>query len=86
MNLWTSGHEAERDAYLSTNPLAGNGWFPTRRGVAGMGLFERVDDYSAAAFVYLTECQPASPVDVAAATADLTRREFERPDPLEAFL
>ena len=51
-----------------------------------MGLFERVDDYSAAAFVYLTECQPASPVDVAAATADLIRREFERPDPLEAFL
>jgi hypothetical protein len=86
MNAFAEGAEAERDAYVATNPLAGNGWFPPRRGLCGAGLFERVDDYSAAAFVYCRQVQPVARVEVASATADLARRAFEQPDPLERFL
>ncbi len=87
MNLFLDGDEAARDAYVNTNPLAGNGWFqPVPAGVAGMALFERVDDYSAAAFVYCVDAQPVARVDVAAACADLQRGEHEPADPMEAFL
>jgi hypothetical protein len=86
MHLFPAGREAERDAYVSTHPLAGNGWFDATPGLCGAGLFERVDDYSAAAFVYLREPVPVPAVDVAAATADLARRDHETADPLEAVL
>ena len=71
------GEEEALAAYERTNPVAGRGWV---RGVAGMlawGITERVDDYCATAFVYCTETQPVPRVDVAAATADLARREWE---------
>ena len=86
MHLFAAGQEAERDAYVATNPLAGAGWFDPVPGLCGMGLFERVDDYSAVAFVYLRDPQPVPRVDVAAATADLARRPHEPVDPLEGFL
>lgn len=87
MQLFLSGQESERDAYVATNPLAGNGWFePAPPGVAGMGLFERVDDYSAAAFVYCADIQPVPRVDPAAAAADLERRDYEHADPFEGLL
>ena len=87
MHLFPTGHEAERDAYVATNPLAGNGWFePAPPGLCGVGLFERVDDYSAAAFVYCRDVQPVPRVDVAAATADLDRRPYEPVDPIEGTL
>ena len=50
-----------------------------------MGLFERVDGVSAAAFVYLTSAQSVPTVYIAAAVADLTRRVYEQADPLESF-
>ncbi len=75
-----------RDGYVATNPIAGNGWHPRRERGAWVGLFERVDDYSAAAFVYLRDAQAVRRVEVAHATADLARRDYERPDPMEAFL
>jgi hypothetical protein len=64
-----------RDGYVATNPLAGNGWFelPGR----ALGLFERRDDYSAAAFVYCRDAQPVPRVDVAHAVADLERLPYE---------
>lgn len=78
MNLFREGEEAARDDYVATNPLAGTGWFELAPpGVIGMALFERVDDYSAAAFVYCTSAQPVPRVDVAAAVADLGRRDHE---------
>ncbi len=86
MHLFPSGREHERDAYAATHPLAGTGWFPEAPGLCGIALFERVDDYSAAAFTYLAEPRAVARVDVAAATADLGRRDFEAADPLEAFL
>ncbi len=86
MHLFAAGREVERDAYVSTNPLAGNGWMAPAPGLCGAGLFERVDDYSAAAFVYLREAVPVPRVDVTSAIADLDRRGHEAADPLEAFL
>ena len=83
MNLFAEGAEAARDAYVETNPLAGTGWFPKLPGVAGMGIFERVDDCCATAFVYCRDVQAVRRVEVAAACADLTRCEFEQPDPME---
>lgn len=68
MNMWPLGDEAGRGAYVTTNPLAGNGWLKPGPGIASMGLFERVDDVSAAAFVYLTSAQSVPTVDIAAAT------------------
>jgi hypothetical protein len=79
------GQEAELEAFAADHPVAGRGWW--RAGpLLASGIVERVDDYCATAFVYATEPQPVPPVDVAVATADLQRRPYERPDPLEAFL
>jgi len=52
MHLFLAGDEARRDTYVATNPLAGTGWFTPRppAGLCGIGLFERVDDFSAASF------------------------------------
>ncbi len=86
MHVFPAGEETARDAYVATNPLAGNGWFqPAPAGVCGMALFERVDDYSAAAFVYCLGAQPVPRVDIAAATRDLERKHHERPDPFESM-
>lgn len=82
--------EGEEDAferYNSTNPAAGRGWaMHPSKGVLARGIAERVDDYSAAAFVYCTEPQAVPRLDVAAATADLMRREYEKPSPFERML
>ncbi len=73
-----------RDAYLETNPLAGHGWFPIPG--AHIGLFERRDDVSAAAFVYCRSPQAVPRVDVAAATVALDRLAYESPSRFETVL
>lgn len=84
--MFFEGQESDRDAYVRTNPPAGAGMTESpRSGVASVGIFERVDDYSAAAFVYCTRPQSVPPLDVAAAAADVSRRDYEHPDPFEAF-
>lgn len=86
MNLFLQGQEADRDDYLTTNPLAGNGWFARAPAGVSMALFERVDDYSAAAFVYCDTPQRVPVVDIAAAIADLERRDHEVPDTMEGTI
>ncbi len=86
MQLFLAGQEAAQDAYLATNPPAGTGWMrDPRPGVIGMGICERVDDCSAAAFVYCRDVQAVERVDVAAAVADLGRLAYEEAAPMEAF-
>jgi hypothetical protein len=84
--FFAAGQEAALEAYEATNPVAGEGW---HRGLApGMlawGIAERVDDYCATAYVYCTEVQAVPRVDVAVATADLDRRDYEVADPFELF-
>jgi D-arabinan exo alpha-(1,3)/(1,5)-arabinofuranosidase (non-reducing end) len=86
MHLFLAGQDAEQDAYLATNPPAGAGWArDPRPGVIGMGICERVDDYSAAAFVYCRAVQAVPRVDVAEAVADVARLAYEAAPPMEAF-
>jgi hypothetical protein len=81
------GREAEADAYFATNPPAGAGLLRNViPGVVVFGIAERVDDYSAAAFVYASRPQAVTPVDPAAACADLERRSYESPSVMESFL
>ncbi len=84
--FFAAGQDAELAAYEATNPVAGEGW---HRGLApGMlawGIAERVDDYCATAYVYCSEVQAVPRVDVAVATADLDRRDYEVADPFELF-
>jgi hypothetical protein len=72
------GEEAEADAYFAGNPPAGQGLLHNvLPGMAVIGIAERVDDYSAAAFVYCQTPQTVPRVDAALATADLGRRPYE---------
>jgi len=45
-----------------------------------------VDDYCATAFVYCETPQPVPRVDDAAALADIERREYEQPLPMEPLV
>jgi hypothetical protein len=50
------------------------------------GLYERADDYCATSYVYCSRPQPVARLDVSSALADIERRAYEEPHPLEAFL
>jgi D-arabinan exo alpha-(1,3)/(1,5)-arabinofuranosidase (non-reducing end) len=81
--LFVAG-EAER---LASTVVAGNGWVEhPPPGALAAGIAERVDDYCATAFVLCSEAQPIPRVDVAAAIADIERREYEQPSSMEAFM
>jgi hypothetical protein len=74
------GQEEELRRYEQNNPVAGEGWiYDVGRGVYAWGLAERVDDYCATAYVYCAEPQAVPRVDVAAALADIGRRDYEQP-------
>jgi hypothetical protein len=47
------------------------------------GIAERIDDYCAAAFVYCMEPQAVPRLDIAAALADIARKEWEEPSVME---
>jgi hypothetical protein len=84
--FFPAGQEAELAAYEQTNPVAGEGWHTgLGPGMLAWGIAERVDDYCATAYRYCTEVQAVPRVDVAAATADLARRDYETADPFELF-
>jgi hypothetical protein len=81
-----AGQEAGFEAFAATHPAAGEGWERDRPGLAARGIYERVDDYCATAFVYCQEPQPVPRLDVPSALADLARKDYEQPHPFEGFL
>jgi hypothetical protein len=84
---FAAGQEQQMEAYLQTNPPAGSGWsYRPGRAVAGSGIVERVDDYCATSYVYCRRPQPVPRLDVAAALADIGRRDYEKPTPLETMM
>jgi Protein of unknown function (DUF2961) len=85
MHTFPAGATEEFERFAATHPAAGNGWWRGLPGVEAMGIHERVDDYSAAAFFYATNPQPVDRLDVGSACADLDRLAHERPDPMEAW-
>jgi hypothetical protein len=76
--------EDEFNEYVKTNPPAGTGPRLARR-VYAWGIFERVDDYCSVDFVYCREPQAVVPLDVAAALADIDRRNYESAHPFEGI-
>ena len=82
--------EEDDDAFAefaADHPAAGAGWNENPGpGVRAMGIHERVDDYCATAFLACLEPQSVPRLDLAAAVADIERRPYEQPDPLEALL
>jgi hypothetical protein len=74
---------AELAAYLGSNPPAGLGL--ARLGEMTGGIFERVDDYCATAYVYCREPQAVPRLDLAAALADIGRKPWEQASPFEAM-
>ena len=85
MHTFPAGATESFEAFAATHPDAGHGWLRTVPGIEAMGLHERVDDYSAAAFFYCRTPQAVDRLDVDAARADLDRLGHERPDPMEAW-
>jgi hypothetical protein len=78
------GQEEELAAYERTNPVAGEGWHrPAGGPLLAWGICERVDDYCATAFVYARRPQPVPRLDIASAVADIARRPYEEPHPME---
>lgn len=85
--FFLAGQEEAFAAYARTNPAAGRGWARNPRpGVLAQGIAERVDDYCATAYAYCREPQPVPRLDTAVALADIARRPYERPHPIEMFL
>lgn len=85
--LFREGQEAEFERYRQTNPAAGAGWrMHPSPGVLASGIAERVDDYSAAAFVYCREPQPVPRLDLEQAIAEIGRRAYEKASPFERML
>jgi len=80
------GQEHLIEPIEAQNPVAGAGWLRDLPAPAyAFGICERVDDVCAAAFVYARDAQPVPRVDPDAAAADLARRPYEQPNPLEAM-
>ena len=78
------GQEDAQAAYEQTNPVAGEGWRTDGPpGLLAWGICERVDDYSCTSYVYCREPQAVPAVDIASATADIGRRDYEERAPME---
>ena len=85
--FFATGSEQEFEEYARTHPAAGTGWNrDLGPGVVAWGIAERADDYCATALVYCETPQPVPRVDVAAALADIERREYEQPLPMEPLV
>jgi D-arabinan exo alpha-(1,3)/(1,5)-arabinofuranosidase (non-reducing end) len=78
--------EAELESLERTNPAAGSGWSRDNPRVRAHGIAERVDDYCACAYVYCRDAQPVPRLDPAAACADVERRPYESPQPIEILM
>jgi Protein of unknown function (DUF2961) len=85
MHTFAAGDRSNFEEFAATHPAAGGGWRRGIPGVEALGIHERVDDYSAAAFFYCRSPQPVDRLDVGAACADLGRLAHERVDPMEQW-
>lgn len=80
------GNGALRERFESAGRVAGGGWMARGGRLEAFGICERQDDVCATAFVYLRDAQPVPRLDVAAACADIARRDYEHASPFEGLL
>jgi hypothetical protein len=76
-------HQGGRELLGKFEP-AGNGWITAGADAKGTryedyigGIAERRDDYSCAAFLYLSKVQPVPRLNIAFATRDIGLRDYE---------
>jgi hypothetical protein len=87
MAFFAKGQDLDFESYERTNPVAGAGWIrPYGESLPAWGITERVDDYCATSYVYARRPQPVPRSDASAAIADIGRRSYERPLPMEEML
>jgi hypothetical protein len=85
--FFPEGQEEALAEYEKKNPPAGAGWIrDVGPGLHAWGLAERVDDYCATAYVYCLKPQPVPRLNVASATADIDRRDYETASDAEVSL
>jgi hypothetical protein len=85
-DVFQPGEEERLAVAEAEGRAAGNGLArPKRMPVLAHGIVERVDDYCATSYVVCAEAQPVPRLDLAAALADIARRDYERPHPMEAL-
>ena len=81
--FFLQGQDEDFEAFDREHEMAGTGWAHPEGPVLASGIFERVDDYCATAYVYCREPQAVPRLDVASAVADLRRLPFESANPYE---
>jgi hypothetical protein len=85
-DIFLPGKEDELAAFRAARTVTPAGWHDGIPGMLAVALSERVDDYCAAAFVYVREPQAVPRLDVDAATRDLARLPTESPLPAEGMI
>ena len=85
-SIFLADQDEDFREFAARRTPAGDGWMedlsPMLRAV---GLYERADDYCAAAFIYARTPQPVPRVDVAEVVADVGRMPYEEAHPMELF-
>ena len=86
-NVIAKGEEHKVETLEKEGKIAGQGLsLSPNPGIHATGIFERVDDYCATAYVYLKNPQPVSPLNLPDAIADIQRCPHEKPDNFEIML
>ena len=86
-NRILTGEEHKADEFEKAGMIAGRGLSLSQNpSIHAVGIFERVDDYCATAFVYLENPQPVTPLNLKSALADIERQPYEKPDGFEIML
>ena len=86
-NMISAGEKHKADELVEAGMIAGRGLSLSKNpSMHAIGIFERIDDYCATAFVYLKKPQPVPPLNLETALSDIERRPYEKPDNFEIML
>jgi hypothetical protein len=82
-----AGEQHKADELQKSGKIAGPGLSLSQNpAIYATGIFERVDDYCATAFVYLKKPQSVSPLNLDTVISEINRLPYEKPDSFEIML
>jgi hypothetical protein len=82
-----AGEEHKADELKKSGKIAGRGLsLSPNPSLYATGIFERVDDYCATAFVYLKKPQSVSPLNLDTVISEIERLPYEKADSFEIML